>query len=199
MERDRETLVRRGFLCAPWYALTLALRAFRTPVVNFVSGSGNKRVLAAWIGGGDNLMVANEVPKTFRRKLAYFVKPAGLDSKKDLDVSTLREKVVFGEVSENVLTNLKGIVDGVVLPLVRNPKNRKGWPSVSTRQLLMQVEKFKTGVNVAVGQAMGKTRPPAVPQAFDEQVAEKERVQHLQAAVIRWSELVSTVLASPRT
>eukprot|EP00471_Norrisiella_sphaerica_P010953 CAMPEP_0184498660 /NCGR_PEP_ID=MMETSP0113_2-20130426/39505_1 /TAXON_ID=91329 /ORGANISM="Norrisiella sphaerica, Strain BC52" /LENGTH=4666 /DNA_ID=CAMNT_0026886275 /DNA_START=34 /DNA_END=14034 /DNA_ORIENTATION=- len=157
-------------------------------------GGGNKRLLVATLGRGDVPEVTNELPETFRRKLIYFLKPPEIDPNNKLDISDLRNKVLCAELTDNLLENLKGLMNEIVCPLVRTPKNREGWPSVSTKEVMLHLDKYMSSLHVAVGQSAGRTLlPPPVPQAYDENIPEAERVHHLQSVVIEWSQLISDI------
>lgn len=162
-------------------------------IIDFVTGGG-KRLLCAWIGGGDNLFVRNEMPKTFRRKLIYFIKPDHVDPQVKMSLSTLRNEVICAEVTENILSNLQGLMGEVVCPVVQAPNNRKGWPSVSSKEVLMQLNQYMSSLHVAVGQSAGRTLlPPPLQQALDPETPLQERVHHLQTTVIEWSGLISAI------
>eukprot|EP00466_Bigelowiella_natans_P016290 jgi/Bigna1/92928/estExt_fgenesh1_pm.C_1000004 len=146
------------------------------------------------MGRGDVPVVTNEMPETFRRKLIYFLKPPDVDPDTKLDVSVLRSRVLCAEVTDNLLVNLKGLMNEVVCPVVRTPKNREGWPSVSTKEIMLHLDKYMSNLHVAVGQYTGRTMlPPPLPQAYDESIPEAERLHHMQSCVIQWSELISAI------
>ena len=61
-------------------------------------------------------------------------------------------QVLCSELTDNVIANLKGIMDEVVCPLIQVPRNRKGWPSMSTKEVMLHLNKYKSNLHVAAGQ-----------------------------------------------
>uniref|UniRef100_A0A7N8YQ50 Dynein, axonemal, heavy chain 9 n=1 Tax=Mastacembelus armatus TaxID=205130 RepID=A0A7N8YQ50_9TELE len=136
-----------------------------------------------------------------RNKAVYFVKRKNSALRPD----TMRENLVYGDLSYAPLDQFSALVEEVVAPLLSNSKNHTEWPQVVSQDVRRHVHTLKTSVFVMSGQVQGKTLLPLpagsekVEQAVletetREETVDKSIIYSLESAVIEWSHQIRAVL-----
>ncbi|GAA6225045.1 dynein heavy chain 9, axonemal [Lates japonicus] len=159
----------------------------RTLVVS-VTAAGLLQAAAAFTAGSKN-------------KAVYFVK----QSKAALSADSMRENLVYGDLSYAPLDQFSALVEEVVAPLLFNSKNHTEWPKVVSQDVRHHVHSLKTNVFVVSGQVQGKTLLPLpagserLEQAALEtdkrgEIVDKVIIHSLESAVIEWSHQIRAVL-----
>uniref|UniRef100_A0A4W6G7A8 Dynein axonemal heavy chain 17 n=1 Tax=Lates calcarifer TaxID=8187 RepID=A0A4W6G7A8_LATCA len=145
----------------------------RTLVVS-VTAAGLLQAAAAFTAGSKN-------------KAVYFVK----QSKAALSADSMRENLVYGDLSYAPLDQFSALVEEVVAPLLSNSRNHTEWPKVVSQDVRHHVHSLKTNVFVVSGQVQGKT---LLPLPCRGETVDKVIIHSLESAVIEWSHQIRAVL-----
>uniref|UniRef100_A0A671VTL3 Dynein axonemal heavy chain 17 n=1 Tax=Sparus aurata TaxID=8175 RepID=A0A671VTL3_SPAAU len=156
-------------------------RAERRTLVVSVTAAGLLQPAAAFTAAG-------------RHKAVYFVKRTGAA----LSPQSMKEGLVYGDLSYAPLEQFSALVEEVVAPLLSNSRNHTEWPQVVSKDVRRHVHSLKTNVFVVSGQVQGKTLLP-LPAGSErvEQAAletDKSIIHSLESAVIEWSHQIRAVL-----
>ncbi|XP_059180294.1 dynein axonemal heavy chain 9-like [Centropristis striata] len=133
-----------------------------------------------------------------RSKAVYFVKRSGTP----LRPESMKEELVYGDLSYASLDQFSALVEEVVAPLLSNSRNHSAWPQVVSQDVRRHVHSLKTNVFVVSGQVQGKTLLPLpagserVEQETDKrgELVDKSIIHSLESAVIEWSHQIRAVL-----
>uniref|UniRef100_A0A4W6G4Y5 Dynein axonemal heavy chain 17 n=1 Tax=Lates calcarifer TaxID=8187 RepID=A0A4W6G4Y5_LATCA len=162
----------------------------RTLVVS-VTAAGLLQAAAAFTAGSKN-------------KAVYFVK----QSKAALSADSMRENLVYGDLSYAPLDQFSALVEEVVAPLLSNSRNHTEWPKVVSQDVRHHVHSLKTNVFVVSGQVQGKTLLPLplhhssslytvnglLMEHHRGETVDKVIIHSLESAVIEWSHQIRAVL-----
>eukprot|EP00741_Cyanophora_paradoxa_P005992 tig00000955_g5810.t1 len=161
----------------------------------FMDNSETRRFLIYDDGGKDALKATCGAPTSIKRKGLYFLKKRAAT----LTIDNLKEEVIVGDLTTNVLQQLSLISQEVLLPLLSNTKNQQGWPDVISKEVMDNFHRFVGSVYVTIGQTQGKTLlplPPADMINIEKAVNDKEKIHRLESSVVSWTHLIKTVLRS---
>uniref|UniRef100_A0A8C4GZ62 Dynein heavy chain 9, axonemal n=1 Tax=Dicentrarchus labrax TaxID=13489 RepID=A0A8C4GZ62_DICLA len=156
-------------------------RAEQRTLVVSVTAAGLLQPAAAFTAGAKN-------------KAVYFVK----QRKAALSPDSMKDNLVYGDLSYAPLDQFSALVEEVVAPLLSNSRNHTEWPQVVSQDVRRHVHSLKTNVFVVSGQVQGKTLLPLpanserVEQAALE--TDKSIIHSLESAVIEWSHQIRAVL-----
>uniref|UniRef100_A0A3Q3NPA1 Dynein heavy chain 9, axonemal-like n=1 Tax=Labrus bergylta TaxID=56723 RepID=A0A3Q3NPA1_9LABR len=126
-----------------------------------------------------------------KHKAVYFIK----QNKTALSAETMKENLVYGDLSYAPLDQFSALVEEVVAPLLSNSRNHAEWPQVVSQDIRRHVHSLKTNVFVVSGQVQGKTLLP-LPAGSErvEEMMDKSIIHSLESAVIEWSHQIRAVL-----
>uniref|UniRef100_A0A671VS67 Dynein axonemal heavy chain 17 n=1 Tax=Sparus aurata TaxID=8175 RepID=A0A671VS67_SPAAU len=153
-------------------------RAERRTLVVSVTAAGLLQPAAAFTAAG-------------RHKAVYFVKRTGAA----LSPQSMKEGLVYGDLSYAPLEQFSALVEEVVAPLLSNSRNHTEWPQVVSKDVRRHVHSLKTNVFVVSGQVQGKTLLP-LPAGSErvEKTVDGSIIHSLESAVIEWSHQIRAVL-----
>uniref|UniRef100_A0A671VTJ4 Dynein axonemal heavy chain 17 n=1 Tax=Sparus aurata TaxID=8175 RepID=A0A671VTJ4_SPAAU len=163
-------------------------RAERRTLVVSVTAAGLLQPAAAFTAAG-------------RHKAVYFVKRTGAA----LSPQSMKEGLVYGDLSYAPLEQFSALVEEVVAPLLSNSRNHTEWPQVVSKDVRRHVHSLKTNVFVVSGQVQGKTLLPlpAGSERVEQAALETDKrrktvdgsiIHSLESAVIEWSHQIRAVL-----
>ncbi|XP_008276610.1 dynein axonemal heavy chain 9 [Stegastes partitus] len=161
----------------------------------------DQRLLVVSVTAAGQLQPAASFAANPKHKAVYFLKPSGAT----LSPETMKEKLVFGDLSYAPLDQFSALVEEVVVPLLSNSRNHTQWPQVVSQDIRRHVHSLKTSVFVMSGLVQGKTLLPLpagserVEQAALEtdkrgEIVDKSIIHSLESAVIEWSHQISAIL-----
>ncbi|XP_034563350.1 dynein heavy chain 9, axonemal [Notolabrus celidotus] len=136
-----------------------------------------------------------------KHKAVYFIKR----KQTALSPDSMKEHLVYGDISYAPLDQFSALVEEVVAPLLSNRRNHAEWPQVVSQDIRRHVHSLKTNVFVVSGQVQGKTLLPLpagserVEQAALEtdtrgEMVDKSIIHSLESSVIEWSHQIRAVL-----
>nr|XP_033467962.1 dynein heavy chain 9, axonemal [Epinephelus lanceolatus] len=163
--------------------------------------SAERRTLVVSVSAAGLLQPAAGFTAGCKSKAVYFVK----QSRTALRLESMKDNLVYGDLSYAPLDHFSALVEEVVAPLLSNSKNQIEWPKVVCQDVLRHVHSLKTNVFVVSGQVQGKTLLPLpagserVEQAALEmdkrgEIVDKSIIHSLESAVIEWSHQIRAVL-----
>jgi len=169
------------------------------------------------ISGDKDPLFISRPPAKLRKKLLYLVKKTATAI--NVESGPVESQVLVGELGEDPLGHLSALSEGVLLPLLSNPKNREGWPEVIAREVSESLHRFVASVYVTMGQTKGQTLlplpslaaddaagpeanaamdadgPEAAAEAHAAQTArDKDLVHVVESAVVTWTRQIKAVL-----
>lgn len=77
-----------------------------------------------------------------RSKYTYFIKK----KEEVVTVDNFADVVLFGDMAAKPIDELGVLLDTVLIPLLANPGNQKGWPQVVADDVVAHVRNFKNAV-----------------------------------------------------
>ncbi|MEQ2304474.1 hypothetical protein AMECASPLE_027335, partial [Ameca splendens] len=136
-----------------------------------------------------------------KNQAVYFMKR----DKAALIPKSIKESLVYGDLSSAPLDQFSALVGEVVAPLLSNKKNHIKWPQVVSQDIRHHIHCLKTSVLVVSGQVQGKTLLPlpAGSEKVEQRALEADKsggtvdkgiIHSLESTVIEWSHQISTVL-----
>ncbi|XP_030610318.1 dynein axonemal heavy chain 9 isoform X3 [Archocentrus centrarchus] len=160
-----------------------------------------QRTLVVSVTAGGLLQTAASFTAGSRNKAVYFMKR----TKAALRPESMKENLVYGDLSYAPLDQFSALVEEVIAPLLSNSKNCTQWPQVVSQDIKCHFHSLKTSVFVVCGQVQGKTLLPLpagseqLEQAALEtdhrgEIVDKSIVHSLESAVIEWSHQIRTIL-----
>ncbi|XP_075314376.1 dynein axonemal heavy chain 9 [Odontesthes bonariensis] len=160
-----------------------------------------RRTLVASVTAGGLLELAAAFTFSSRNKAVYFMKKC----KATLSPESMKENLVYGDLSHAPLDQFSALVEEVVAPLLSNSNNHAQWPRVVSQDIRRHVHSLKTSVVVVSGHVQGKTLLPLpagserVEQAALEtdkkgETLDKSIIHSLESAVIEWSHQIRAIL-----
>uniref|UniRef100_A0A3B5KZ59 Dynein, axonemal, heavy chain 9 n=1 Tax=Xiphophorus couchianus TaxID=32473 RepID=A0A3B5KZ59_9TELE len=158
--------------------------------------TAEQRTLMVSVSAAGLLEPATSFAGSRKNKAVYFMKR----DKAALSPESIKDRLVYGDLSSAPLDQFSALVGEVVAPLLSNMKNHIKWPHVVSQDIKHHVHSLKTGVLVLSGQVQGKTLLP-LPAGFEkveqialEATADRSIIHSLESAVIEWSHQIRTVL-----
>ncbi|XP_032430935.1 dynein axonemal heavy chain 9 [Xiphophorus hellerii] len=163
--------------------------------------TAEQRTLMVSVSAAGLLEPAASFAGSRKNKAVYFMKR----DKAALSPESIKDRLVYGDLSSAPLDQFSALVGEVVAPLLSNMKNHIKWPHVVSQDIKHHVHSLKTGVLVLSGQVQGKTLLP-LPAGFEkveqialeadqsEATADRSIIHSLESAVIEWSHQIRTVL-----
>uniref|UniRef100_A0AAQ5YU21 Dynein axonemal heavy chain 17 n=1 Tax=Amphiprion ocellaris TaxID=80972 RepID=A0AAQ5YU21_AMPOC len=159
----------------------------------FVDNS-EQRLLLMSVTAAGQLQPAASFTATPKHKAMYFLKLG----KAALSPESMKENLVYGDLSYAPLDQFSALVEEVVVPLLSNSRNHTQWPQVVSQDIRRHVHSLQTSIFVMSGQVQGKTLLP-LPAGSEgvEQAAletDKSIIHSLESAVIEWSHQICAIL-----
>uniref|UniRef100_A0A3Q1G344 Dynein, axonemal, heavy chain 9 n=1 Tax=Acanthochromis polyacanthus TaxID=80966 RepID=A0A3Q1G344_9TELE len=160
-----------------------------------------QRLLLMSVTAAGQLQPAAFFAANSKHKTVYFLK---LDETA-LSPQSMKEKLVYGDLSYAPLDQFSALVEEVVVPLLSNSRNHTQWPQAVSQDIKRHVHSLKTSVSVMSGQVQGKTLLPLpagserIEQAALEtdkrgEIVDKSIIHSLESAVIEWSHQIRAIL-----
>jgi len=112
-----------------------------------------------FLAGTKELTVMKEPPVNTKKKVFFFLR-----SEEALKPENMGTNVMCGDLSPQLLYNMWGVLGGVYLPLLSNPKNQHGLSEVNARELLESLHITVSKLYVGVGKCKGETMLPLPPE-----------------------------------
>lgn len=80
--------------------------------------------------------------------------------KEPLEEETLKNDIVFVEMTQNLLEHMYSFCNEVIGPVMQNPDNQQGWSDLVTKDLMERFNNFVAQNYVMIGLAKGRTLLP---------------------------------------
>ncbi|XP_029978186.1 dynein axonemal heavy chain 9 [Sphaeramia orbicularis] len=136
-----------------------------------------------------------------KNKSVYLVKV----NKTALRPESMKENLVYGDLSSSPLDQFSALVQEVVVPLLSNSRNQSAWPQVLSQDVQRHIHSLRTNVHVVSAQVQGKTLLPlpAGSESVEQAALETDKrgesldmsiIHSLESAVIEWSHQIHAVL-----
>ncbi|XP_035998223.1 dynein heavy chain 9, axonemal [Fundulus heteroclitus] len=136
-----------------------------------------------------------------KSKAVYFMKR----DKAALSPRSIKESLVYGDLSSAPLDQFSALVGEVVAPLLSNTINHIKWPQVVSQDIRQHIHSLTTSLLVVSGQVRGKTllALPAGVEKVEQSALEADKgrgtvdkgiIHSLESTVIEWSHQIHTVL-----
>ncbi|KAL1498812.1 hypothetical protein AB1Y20_014117 [Prymnesium parvum] len=162
------------------------------PIQNFIENPECTRLLVSLRDKAE--LVCAELPHApIKAKTACFVKL----ERQALRGETVDALVMPMDLLPDSLLQLYRTCQETFLPMLVNPENQAGWPSVVAQEVLDHFQRLTAGVYVTMGQLHGKTLLPLPPidnSSPDKAAREKDRVHAYETAVVTWTRQIKNVL-----
>ncbi len=132
---------------------------------NFVSDKDPSGHIICIQTGSETCSLTIDVPTPamFKRKGII-----GLRLSQDaLSQETISRKIIFIEMTRQVLEHLYGHFKEVYLPVLHNPTNQADWPEIITKDLMEKFNNYLAQVYVTLGLIKGKTLLPLPSQKLE--------------------------------
>ncbi|XP_072311900.1 dynein axonemal heavy chain 9 [Eucyclogobius newberryi] len=147
------------------------------------------------------LQPADTVTVTSKTKAVYFVKRR----QTALRAESMKESLVYGELSPAPLQHFSALVQEVVVPLLSNSRNHWSWPEVVSQDVRRHLHSLQSSVFGVCGSVQGRTLLPlpdgaerldhAAPEKYSRvQMVDKSLIHSLESALIVWIHQVHEVL-----
>ncbi|XP_054457284.1 dynein heavy chain 9, axonemal isoform X2 [Anoplopoma fimbria] len=173
----------------------------RTVLQEFLDRAEQRTLVVSVTASGLLQPAAAFTASSPRTKAVYFVK----HSRTALRPDSMKEDLVYGDLSYAPLDQFSALVEEVVAPLLSNSRNHSEWPKVVSLDVRRHIHSLKTNVFVVSGQVRGKTLLPSpagserLEQAALEsdkrgEIVDKSIIHSLESAVIEWSHHIRAVL-----
>lgn len=78
-----------------------------------------------------------------KQKFSFFIRK----KKEPVTIENFRQVVSFGDMAGKPIEELSVLMDGVLVPILSNPKNQEGWPKVVSEDVVSHVRNFKNAVD----------------------------------------------------
>ncbi|XP_037074053.1 dynein beta chain, ciliary-like [Pollicipes pollicipes] len=173
----------------------------RAVVMDFCDKADSAELLVITQNNAGALIPGTEFPANPKAKSIYFLKR----EKKPLPKKEVHEALVFGDLSNSPLEQLSVLVENVLVPLLTNPENQKGWPKVVSQDVEKHIHELKGTIYRMVGQIKGKTLLPMPINRDHVAEAERKALENgelvdvvlkgsIESMAIKWNAQVDEVL-----
>ncbi|CAL1580717.1 unnamed protein product [Knipowitschia caucasica] len=180
-----------------------------------VSGEENRQLLQDFVeraqcrtlvvtqSAAGGLQLKDHIPAAASEtKALYFVKR----SQTALRAESMRESLVYGEISYAPLEHFCSLVEEVVVPLIANNQNHAAWPHVVSQDIRRHLHSLQSSVFVVSGYVQGKTLLPlpcgaerlehVSPEKYSSaETVDKSLIHSLESTLIDWIHQVHAVLS----
>ncbi|KAK7919110.1 hypothetical protein WMY93_010394 [Mugilogobius chulae] len=172
----------------------------RTLLLDFLDKSDPKTLLVTLTAAGA-LQPVDTITASSKSKAVYFVKRR----QTALKAESMKESLVYGELSYAPLEHFSALVEQVLVPLLSNSRNHTDWPHVVSQDIRRHLHSLQSSVFGVCGSVQGKTLLPppdgaerldqAVPQEYNSvKTVDKSLIHSLESSVIGWIHQVHAVL-----
>ncbi|KAL0116299.1 hypothetical protein PUN28_011253 [Cardiocondyla obscurior] len=97
-----------------------------------------------------------KIPPTGQAKASYFIKKIPVEITKE----NYRDIIILGDMALKPIEELSVLIEEAYIPILSNPKNHKGWPSVISEDVKKHIYNFGNAICQIKGNMMGQTLLP---------------------------------------
>lgn len=161
----------------------------------FAKNPEHDRLIAS-IVGKDDIQISAEFPEQMgKNKSCYFLRKDSEELKEATMISTLQ----WGDLSNEILSQLQGSIQGIFLPVLQNKKNCEKWPEVIADDVVSHLNTLKSDVYVISGLADGQTLLPMPSGVTADNDDDSTIVHAVESKVIEWAHQIKEVLQTTST
>ncbi|XP_033840356.1 dynein heavy chain 9, axonemal isoform X2 [Periophthalmus magnuspinnatus] len=173
----------------------------RQLVQDFVDKSEPKTLVVTVTAAGA-LQPANSIMSSSKNKVVYFVKR----NQTALRAESMKDSMLYGELSYAPLQHFCGLVEEVVVPLLSNSRNHTAWPQVVSQDIRHHLHTLQSNVFVVCGCVQGRTLLPfpgeakklehAAPEKYNSvETVDKCLIHSVESVLIDWIHELHGVLS----
>ncbi|CAG5911397.1 unnamed protein product [Menidia menidia] len=177
----------------------LSSQDYRQVLQDFLDKADHRTLVVSVTAGG--LLEPSASATCSRNKGVYFMKKA----KTRLSPESMKENLVYGDLSHAPLDQFSALVEEVIAPLLSSCTNHAQWPQVVSQDIRQYVHSLRNSVFVVSGRVQGKTLLPHPAGSEREEQAALETdtkgetvdesiIHSLESAVIEWSHQIHAIL-----
>jgi len=103
-----------------------------------------------------------------------------------LTQETISRKIIFIEMTRQVLEHLYGHFKEIYMPVLHNTANQADWPDIVTKDLMEKFNNYLAQVYVTLGLIKGKTLLPLPPHKLEtsDNTSDKDKAHIFEGIVI---------------
>ncbi|KAL4648151.1 dynein heavy chain 9, axonemal-like [Arapaima gigas] len=171
----------------------VATEEYRQLIGDFLNRADTGALFVGLSAAGQ-LVPSAHFPAACKNKAVYFVKR----SQDALTADTMKTNLLFGDLAHSPFEQLATLVEEVLVPMMSNSRNHRGWPQVVSQDIKQHVHSLKTSVSVMAGKVRGKTLLPlpAGLERVDQAALEKDKsiLHSIESVVIDWCHQIRDVI-----
>lgn len=163
----------------------MTLSSNRRAMTKFFNDQQETKLFIVFQGRMDDILFSLEHQPTAKKGMVVMKRHAA-----ELKPENMEEMLFYEEISRDPLEHISHVFQEIYLPMMKNTKNHKTWPTVVSQDVVQQFQRFSGSLSLFVGQTKGSSTLP-VPD-MDEiniETASEDRalIHSLESTIIDWT------------